>query len=124
MSLWAGKIKAGDVLRCAFPLREAPDQPGPKLRPTLALAVSADKGVLLVVYGTSQAHQAPQRWHLTAEIEPGTITVFDFTRREPLPATAAYFPIPPGKRTPVIATLPAARMAEIAAALKAAKAQR
>ena len=117
---WLKSIQAGDVLRCAFPLREAPEKPGPKIRPTLAIAVAVQDDKVLVVYGTSQAHEAPQAWQVLVEVEKGTVTLFDFTRRELLPATARYFPPLPGKRSPVIGRVADDRFPEIAAAIKAA----
>lgn len=121
---WVAGIKAGDVLRCAFPLREQPDRPGPKIRPSLALALSVGNDSVLVAYGTSQAHQTLQDWQVSAILETGIVTVFDLSRRVLLPATAEYFPLASGKRTPVLTTLPDDKLTEIARAIKAANARR
>lgn len=118
---WLKKIKAGDVLLCAYPQREKPKQPGPKNRPVLAIAIeTTPEDGIVVAYGTSQAHEAPQAWHFAAQLSQQEVTtIFDFSRRALLPATADYFPSPKGKQTPVIAHIPAARFPELVAALRA-----
>lgn len=108
-----------DVVWCKFPLREAPDLPGPKPRPVLVLNVLPDGTVIVAAYGTSQAHAAPQDWEIRHEAQRGTLTTFDLMRIADMPATRDYFP----SGLPVLRVFPALRFAEIEAADRAARAE-
>lgn len=108
-----------DVVWCKFPLREAPDVPGPKARPVLVLNVLPDGTVIAAAYGTSQAHAAAQDWELRHEAQRGTPTTFDLLRVSHMPASPDYFP----SGLPVLRAFPAARFAEVLAADAAARAE-
>lgn len=108
-----------DVVWCRFPLREAPDVPGPKARPVLVLNVLPDGTVIAAAYGTSQAHAAPRDWELRHEAQRGMLTTFDLLRVVDLPATRDYFP----SGLPALRAFPAARFADVVAADAAARAE-
>lgn len=106
-----------DVIWCRFPLREAPDEPGPKPRPVLVLNVLSDGRVVVAAYGTTQAHSMPREWEIRHEAQRGTWTTFDLLRVLDLPADGEYFP----SRLPALRPFPAHRFAELAAADRAAR---
>ena len=108
-----------DVVWCCFPLREAPDVPGPKARPVLVLGDTESGTLVVAAYGTSQAHAAPKTWEIRHEAQRGTLTTFDLLRMADIPATREYFP----GGMPVLRKFPTERVPELLAANAAARAE-
>lgn len=108
-----------DIVWCRFPEREHPNQPGPKQRPALILAIGNNGTLVAAAYGSSQAHSQLRAWHLALDLQRGKVTVFDLSRRAVMPFTPEYFP-----DKPKLGSWPKARHAELIAAVAAAKAQR
>ena len=91
-------IHPGDIYWCLYPERERPGRPGPKERPGLTIGwVPAERPSqdpkLVVVYGSSQAHQMLKPWQIVVMLSgQSKPTVFDFRNRILLPCTDQYFP--------------------------------
>lgn len=108
-----------DIVWCRFPTRENPDHPGPKLRPVLVLGDQQGGKLVVVAYGTSQAHQAPRSYEITLRLAADLTTVFDLSRLAPVPFTPDYFPAKPR-----LAVWPLSRLTELVGARAAAQAMR
>lgn len=107
-------VRSGDVLWCAFPFHDTPNQPGPKPRPCLVVEQRAIAGrlFLLVAYGTTQKIDSRDRWPGDVVVGPADGEHFEATGLDStgkfrlsqlalLPAEPRYFPWPSFRVTTV-----------------------
>src|SRR5690606_12194049 len=105
-----------DIAWCWFPVREAPESPGPKHRPTLvrAIKMSPDqtKAAIQVTFGTSNAKHGERPFDLLIENSTGLdhcglpyVTRFDMDKTIWLPWAVEYFTPREGYSHPVPGSL-------------------
>ena len=113
---------AYDIVQVAFPYREAPCEPGPKLRPCLVLSKSVHRervtgnpyATLQVAYGTSRKPRRINPWDMLhvhnyeALYRSGLskTTFFVLGRIQKLMWCEEFFPVNQSFETPILGRLP------------------
>ena len=114
-----------DVVWTCFPQDEAPAKPGPKSRPALVRRVCLYRKHTIVAvevtYGTSKldkVHMLDLQIGNTEELDAAGCwqsTGFRLDKTKMLPWCTEFFPIPDGKKTPVIGQLHPRTVAQLEA---------